>query len=258
MIRSCYIVGSGNMAYFLSDAFRRVGIPIAGIYARNSASGTLLAKEFQAEWIPDLRQIPDEADTALFLCVPDQSIETVAEHLSQRTKQLLLHTSGNTPLSVLSAYAAAYGCFWPLASVSKRERTMLTDIPICIEGSDDSVTTSLHVLAGTLSGKVCPMNGSQRSLMHLSAVLTQNFANHLFALADQLCAQHGLDAKLLQPMMHEWTKRLATNNAQDMQTGPARRHDENTLAGHRALLSEHPELLEVYNTLTASIRKMYG
>lgn len=258
MIDNCYIAGSGNMAHFLLRAFSRAGVPVSGIYARNKSIGAAWAKEFTTVFIPEISHIPDERNSVLFLCVPDQAIEALAGALPFREHQWLLHCSGNTPITPLASFAARYGCLWPLASVHKGGSGELSDIPICIEGSDETVNTDLQSLATYLSGRVSLMNGKQRALMHLSAVLTQNFANHLFALAEELCAANGLDARLLQPMMRDWTERLAAQNAYELQTGPARRNDENTLSAHRKLLSEQPGLLEVYDTLTASIRKMYG
>lgn len=258
MIRTCYIAGSGNMAHFLLRSFQRSDLRVSGIYARNAKTGKSLASEFQTEFIPEIESIPDEQHSALFLCVPDRVIETVAASLPGRTNQLLVHSSGNTPISVLATHTAGYGCIWPLASVNKDNLREQSGIPVCVEGSDENASEKLLALARRLSGSVYPMSGTQRSLMHLSAVLTQNFANHLFALAEQLCAANNLDAQLLQPMMREWVAQLAMQKAFELQTGPARRNDENTLFAHRKLLAEQPALLEVYDTLTASIRKMYG
>ena len=40
-----------------------------------------------------------------------------------------------------------------------------------------------------------------------------------------------------------------------VQTGPAARHDEPTLARHRAALAAQPDWLRLYNTLSASIQE---
>lgn len=258
MISKCYIVGSGNMAHFLCHTLSARGVGIAGIYTRNMNTGENLSTKFQAPLLTALAEIPDEPDSILFLCVPDQAIAVLASQLPLRRKQLLVHTSGSTSLEPLSLRAAAFGCVWPLASINKINPVAESDIPVCIEACDATTSIELMEVAKCISNSVRVLDSTQRRLLHLSAVLTQNFANHLFALATELCADTGVDITLLQPMMRAWIEQLREQSAFTLQTGPARRNDQNTLDAHRALLTQNPDLLKVYDTLTASIRKMYG
>lgn len=258
MIRSCYIVGSGNMAHFLLFLFQRNNIAVSGIYARNEAAGRMLAAAYHTKFYSELNRLPDEPNTALFLCVPDRSITAVAQSIPFRSNQILVHNSGSTNIAQLSAFASRFACLWPMVSVSKSNSDYATDIPLCLAGSDADVNATILEFAKQLSTRAMVCTEEQRQTLHLSAVMAQNFANHLFVLASELCKQRGLDAQVLQPMLLQWAKGLASDSAKDNQTGPARRNDENTLSIQRELLASHPELLKVYDTLTASIRKMYG
>jgi predicted short-subunit dehydrogenase-like oxidoreductase (DUF2520 family) len=246
------------MAHFLLLLFQQNNITVSGIYARDEAAGRALAGAFHTRFYSNLATIPDEPDSALFLCVPDSAITAVAQEIPFRNKQILVHNSGSTNIAKLSAYASGFACLWPMVSVSKSNSEYATDTPLCLAGSNAEVNAVILDLAKRISTRAIVCTEEQRQTLHLSAVMAQNFANHLFVLASELCEQKGLDAQVLQPMLLQWAKGLRPDKAKERQTGPARRNDENTLAMQRELLASHPELLKVYDTLTASIRKMYG
>ena len=56
-----------------------------------------------------------------------------------------------------------------------------------------------------------------------------NFANHMFAVGQQLLQEYGLPADLIKPLIRETVaKALDSPSAAAVQTGPARRNDYRT------------------------------
>ncbi|GAA4459168.1 Rossmann-like and DUF2520 domain-containing protein [Rurimicrobium arvi] len=253
-----YLIGSGKMASFLARCLHAAHAPVKGIFARNKEKSAIIAAQTGVPLMDRLTDIPDEPGTMCLICVPDAAIETVAGETGLKKHMIMVHTSGNTDIAVLGMHAAHYGCLWPIASISAHIKPLTEPVPVCIDASDSDTLEALRATAEKCFSPVVVADTGQRQILHLSAVLTQNFANHLFAVAEDLCTANGLSANLLKPMLHEWLRTLDQTPAREIQTGPALRGDTNTLQKHRDLLTEMPELLRIYDSLTDSIRKMYG
>jgi len=91
--------------------------------------------------------------------------------------------------------------------------------------------------------------------LHVAAVMVSNFTNHLYALAEDYCRKEGLDFKQLLPLIEETAIRLKDTSAKQAQTGPALRHDSETIHKHLELLKDHPQLKNIYVLLTESIQQ---
>ena len=89
----------------------------------------------------------------------------------------------------------------------------------------------------------------------MSAVFACNFTNHLYALAANLLAENDLKFDLIKPLIKETASKILTTTPKNAQTGPAVRNDEQTLKSHEAMLVKQPALLEIYKTLSNSIKK---
>lgn len=59
---------------------------------------------------------------------------------------------------------------------------------------------------------------------------------------------------ILLPLMRETVAKLETGIPADMQTGPARRGDEETIALHLDFLEKFPEYIATYKVLTNGIK----
>ena len=89
----------------------------------------------------------------------------------------------------------------------------------------------------------------------MAAVVVSNFVNHLYSLAEDYCRKEGLDFKQLLPLIEETASRLKDTSPQQAQTGPALRHDSETIHKHIELLKAHPQLKNIYVLLTESIQQ---
>lgn len=93
--------------------------------------------------------------------------------------------------------------------------------------------------------------------LHLGAVVVNNFSNHLYTLSRDFLGRNDIQFSYLFPLIGETATRLKDQEPRDLQTGPARRNDNKVIEEHLAMLSENPDLLEIYKQLTSSIKKWH-
>jgi len=137
-----------------------------------------------------------------------------------------------------------------------KEDLNLPEAPIFFDGSDDIAKKKLEVLANSISPQHVGQAGDDARLkLHVAAVFVNNFTNHLYALAEDYCKKEGIDFKELIPLIEETALRIKDISPLKSQTGPAIRNDEETIKKHLALLESHPQMKEVYEFLTASVRQ---
>ena len=246
------LLGSGNVATHLAKALKSKGEEIVQVYSQNLDNATLLAQSIATEAIGDLNEIKQNADLYI-ISVKDDAIESVAKSLKNVTG-LVVHTSGTTDINVLASQVEKAGVFYPLQTFSKSKEVSFENIPLCIEANDDSQLTILCNLAAKISREVYKLNGEKRKVLHLAAVFACNFPNHLYALANKILSQNGLDFEIIRPLIAETADKVMSNLPENMQTGPAVRADESTLNKHLSMLTDMPELQNIYQTLSDSIK----
>jgi predicted short-subunit dehydrogenase-like oxidoreductase (DUF2520 family) len=247
------IFGSGNVAAVLGRKFREAGHQILQVVSRNNKAASALAYELDTESANYKSIINKQADIYLF-AVSDKAIEEVIDDLRLPGK-VVAHTAASVPKEVLRNVSEHYGVFYPLQSL-RTEMPGLPDIPLFVDGSDELTLTKLKELARSVSGEPVNEAGAEdRMKLHVAAVLVSNFTNHLYKLAADYCRKEGLDFKQLQPLIEETALRLKEISPQQAQTGPAIRHDEETIQKHLKLLESSPRIKEIYQLMTKSIQQ---
>lgn len=250
------IIGSGNVATHLSAAFKNAGHRIVQVYSRNIQNAAILAYHVGAEAINDLSEIINDTDIFI-IAVNDDAIAGLAKILAKYQK-LTVHTSGTTGLDILTTYVTNAGVFYPLQTLSKYKEIDVFKVPLCIEGANAAITTQLEQLAQTISNNVYQISTDQRKTLHLAAVFAGNFTNYFYTIAQQLLAQQNLEFEMLRPLILEIAQKVQDHLPGEVQTGPAIRHDEETMASQLQLLSEHLVLQELYRLLSQGIIKNYN
>lgn len=247
------IIGSGNVAAVLAEKFKSAGHTILQIYSRNASAASALAYKIDTESTNYKSLINKNADVYL-IAVKDDAIDDVLDELRLPGK-IVVHTSAAVSKDVLKKVTEHYGVFYPLQSLRK-EMAILPDVPIFFDGSDDKTKKILEQLAQSISaGKVMEAGDDARLKLHVAAVVVSNFVNHLYTLAEDYCRKEGLDFKQLLPLIQETASRLKDTLPQQAQTGPAIRHDSETIHKHLELLKAHPQLKNLYVLLTESIQQ---
>jgi predicted short-subunit dehydrogenase-like oxidoreductase (DUF2520 family) len=103
---------------------------------------------------------------------------------------------------------------------------------------------------------VAEAGDESRLKLHVAAVIVGNFTNHLYALTEEYCRKESLDFKQLLPLIWETASRIKDIPPKQAQTGPALRHDAETIHKHLELLKNHPQLKNIYVLLTESIQQL--
>jgi predicted short-subunit dehydrogenase-like oxidoreductase (DUF2520 family) len=247
------IIGSGNVAAVLGRKFKAAGHTILQIYSRNAAAASELAYEWDTESTNYKITINKNADVYI-IAVSDDAIDDVTADLKLPGK-IVVHTAASVPKEVLKNVTTHYGVFYPLQSLRK-EMKSLPDTPIFYDGSDELTKRKLESLAKSiLREKVTEAGDEARLKLHIAAVVVSNFTNHLYALAETFCRKEGLDFRQLLPLIEETALRIKDVSPTEAQTGPAARHDKETIQKHLELLKDHPQLKNIYLLLTESIQQ---
>ncbi len=246
------ILGTGNVAKQLFDAFKvKNAIEIVQVYGRNPR--TLDKFKAGIDVTSDISKIK-KADIYI-IAISDDAICDVSKKLNLQ-KGLVAHTSGSIPMTSLSKKIRR-GVFYPLQTFSTNRKVYFKEIPICIEAESKEDYDLLHELASTISAQVIQIDSDQRKSLHLAAVFANNFTNHMYLQAQEICEQNRINFDILLPLIKETAAKVQDLSPLFAQTGPAKRNDLGTIQKHMALL-EHENHKKIYSLLSKSIQNTYG
>jgi predicted short-subunit dehydrogenase-like oxidoreductase (DUF2520 family) len=244
------LIGTGHVAFVLAGKLKAAGHTILQVFGRNHEATAILADICGAIHCSEWKDIEHEADLYI-IAVADQALTGNAVHL-QLTNQLVVHTAGSVSIDVLKNMSASYGVLYPFQTIRK-EVEPLPDIPFLIDANTSAAKEKLFALAKTISQKVIMANDTQRMQYHFCAVMTCNFSNYLYVLAEDYCNKHGLDFSSLLPLIDQTARRLHQFSSRLVQTGPAIRKDMVTIQQHLNLLHEEPALKNLYSIFSDGI-----
>lgn len=252
------IIGAGNVATHLTKRLYKKGHDILQIFNRSLENATLLANEVNTTSTNNWQEINLESDIYI-ISISDDAIRSVAEQLSKILPQsaIIAHTSGATSSKIFELSFENYGVFYPLQTFSKNRQADFEKLPFCIDGSNESTQNQLVTLANSICPNVYLIDDKQRSVLHVAAVFANNFTNYLIAISEQIIAKENIPFDLLKPLINETVAKINENTPKSMQTGPARRGDNETLEKHQKYLEKYPDYRKVYELLSTYIRDFY-
>lgn len=246
------LLGSGNVATHMGHAFTRAGCRIVQVYSRTLAHAASLAEAVGAEAIDVVDGVNRNAD-AFVVAVKDDAIHDVICQMPEINDGMVLHTAGSVGMDIFAGCVPRYGVLYPVQTFSKAKAIDFSSVPLAVEASDDRTLAGLRDLAGRLSSRVFVCDSKQRLSLHVAAVFACNFANHCYAVADELLKVHKLDFELIRPLILETAEKVMKHRPRDVQTGPAVRRDATTMAKHLTLLQDDPDLVKLYTLLSEHI-----
>jgi predicted short-subunit dehydrogenase-like oxidoreductase (DUF2520 family) len=255
MPEKAVLIGAGNLAWHLAPALDRAGIVIDQVIATNPLRAKELAGKFGAYFGTEC--VSGSKVEWIFICTGDNQIEAVAEKFSSYG-EIMVHSSGSTSIEVISSHNRHAAVLYPLQTLHKDRKIDFNKIPLLIEASDSSTEQKIRLLAEKLSSQVQFVNSENRRLVHLAAVITNNFTNHLMQQAENIMDFSGLPTQWLYPLLAETVAKASAMGAKNAQTGPAKRGDLQTIATHLEWLSLHqPNLAKIYKEISMSILREY-
>ena len=155
-------------------------------------------------------------------------------------------------MEIFATKCKRYGVLYPMQTVNKERVIEWSDVPIFIEASNEDDTQYLEALSQRLSKNVKRSSSQQRQSLHLAAVFACNFANHMYAIAEKLLYEQGLDFDVMKYLIRETEHKAESISPIDGQTGPAVRNDVNVMNKHLAILGDTPEG-ELYRLISKNI-----
>lgn len=268
-------VGAGRVGTALAGQMARLGYEIAGFADRHADRARAAC---QAVGIRQRRLTPvrlAERANLVFLTVPDREISPVFALVRSRLRPgvLVAHCSGffgvevcpdagRAGLETLAFHpAVAFPGTGPGASglaVSWPAGSFL----FSVDGSPAGIRFGRR-LAKQLGGEALVIRGPDRPLYHAMCVFASNFQHALRESAERIARELGVReccrARLLDPLMAVTIENMTALGAGPGLTGPVRRGDAATVAGHLVALRRRlPELVPGYIELTRRLVELAG
>ena len=128
-------------------------------------------------------------------------------------------------------------------------------MPLLIEGSSESDLSLIIQLAESISTRVVYFDSHERKIVHLAAVIANNFTTSLLLDVERILKKNHLDKHLLLPLMKQTLHKAFSLGGIKSMTGPAVRNDQRVIDAQLDLLSHYPETLELYQFFTNRIKK---
>lgn len=267
------LIGAGNLATHLGKALHAAGHDMLQVFSRTMQSAETLASLLDAEPLTDIAQVRDDADVYIFSVKDSALVQLVAQLCRHEAdglgedgavnalckakkgehERVFLHTAGSMPMSVFKGMAQHYGVLYPMQTFSKQREVDFSIIPCFVEANDEFAQKQIEGLAREISGRVYQLSSEDRKYLHLSAVFACNFANHCYAISQELLEEHGIPFDVMLPLINETAAKVHEMMPKDAQTGPAVRYDENVIDKQSKLLENHPHFKKVYDSMSKSI-----
>jgi len=247
------IIGTGNIAWFFGHRLMAGRHHCTGVYARDKKAAQQLAEELLSDNYGDITDIRDGDADICFLAVSDIAIGKVAALLAFK-QTVLVHTAGAVDMDAIKQAAKDRAVLWPIYSILKNNLPTHRNIPCCWEASTDKASRYVQSVGHAITDVLYEAKYEQRKWLHLSAVMSNNFINHLMAICEQICTENQLPFSILQPILAQTFERAAQAHPAEIQTGPAIRRDSTTIQAQMALLDKHPKWQKVYEAITESIQ----
>lgn len=248
--------GAGSVAEALCKGLFNAGFRIDMIASETEVRGRSLADSCDAVWSPDLL-FPDSTNV-IIVAVPDHRLKTVLDAIKCQPGTLVAHTAGSIGLDIFPEQIEQKGVFYPLQTFSGSREVSIKNVPFLLESTEDNSAGILKNLALSIGGRVHFVNTEHRMKLHLAAVFVCNFTNHMLTIGKEVALKAGFPFEILTPLISETISKAMDSGPENSQTGPAIRHDQNTIEKHLELLSFSPELQRTYKEMTLSITEYYN
>jgi predicted short-subunit dehydrogenase-like oxidoreductase (DUF2520 family) len=101
------------------------------------------------------------------------------------------------------------------------------------------------------------MNYEERRTLHLAAIFSNNFVNHMLTIAKEILDSKNLDFNILKPLINETVDKIHKLDPENAQTGPAIRNNNEIIVNHIKALKKQDHK-KLYELMTKLIQDKYG
>jgi hypothetical protein len=246
------VIGCGNVAWHYSKMWMQAGHECLFGFSRNAEHFNSNMSDLGIGYLPysDWSVKPD----VVLVAVPDDQIIEVARSIDPNIT--IIVPSGSFDMS--SVENPHKIVIWGIYSFLHGRELDYRKIPFCVESSSEKSKEQLQKLMAPWQSQLYLTNSSQRTTAHLAAVMTNNFTTALYQIAFEILEKEQLPSELLIATIQQLAEKLSTEHPKNLQTGPAKRNDLNTINKHMNLLNDEPNQHEVYRVLSNIILTKYG
>lgn len=248
---SISFIGAGKLASALCMELYNCRYKINHVISESGVSASALAQKCNASWSTQL-SIPDNTDLVI-VAIPDKSLGEVFRNVICANNVVFAHTAGSHGLEVFENRFLHAGVLYPLQTFTEGRMVDFEEVPFFIETSDTFTAAMLESIANDIGKSVHYSDLENRQMLHISAVFINNFTNHILVQGKEIAERAGFSFDELIPLLNETLRKAIEIGPEKSQTGPAVRHDVNTIEKHLELLSFSPELRKIYAELSNSI-----
>lgn len=252
---SIVFIGAGNLATNLAKTLYYKGFRIAQVYSRTEEAARTLAQAVEAAYTTDLSSVVADEQLYIVSLKDAALIELLPEIVAGKEEALWVHTAGSISMDIWKGRVNRYGVFYPMQTFSKQRTVDFSRIPVFVESNSAEDTRFLKDIASVLSERVYEATSEQRKSLHLAAVFTCNFTNHMYALAAGLLNKYQLPFEVMLPLIDETAHKVHELEPRLAQTGPAVRYDRNVIDSHLQMLADEPQMQELYRLISESIHR---
>lgn len=249
-------IGAGNLATNLGMSLYKAGCDITQVYSRTTEAAAALASALGASPVTRADDISNDADIYIFALKDSVIADILPSICKGKENKVFIHTAGSLPLDVFKGTAAHYGVFYPMQTFSKNKILDFKNIPCFIEASDEHTFDLLRELGYMVSEKVYPLDSNSRKSLHLAAVFACNFVNHCYEISAELLEADGLPFDIMLPLIDETAAKVHTMAPRTVQTGPAKRYDQNIIRAQADMLKDNPMFKQIYECMSISIHRV--
>lgn len=260
------IVGAGAMGTALGKGLAACGYEIKAVLSRTQTSARDLSDRVDAPVASSSAEALPEDVRFVFLCVPDDAIEAVADSLATVRhpweETIVAHTSGARTTDVLDALTqtgAATLSFHPIQSFTEDAGVRAwEDVVLSLEG-DDRALVAGETLARALGSHLIVASKEEKLRYHCAAVLASNGLVALMGVVEELLAKVSSDmgsssVDVVGPLVEQTLENVKCHEPDAALTGPVARGDEETVTAHLQMLaSDAPHLIPFYLTLSTEM-----
>lgn len=253
-------IGAGRLGRVMAVALARAGQQVSAVCSRRIESAHALAHRLRAAGhLVAVMTQPDElvhACDTVFITVNDDQIQPMAEALPWRSGQWVLHCSGATELTALSAASRAgahTAGFHPLHTFGELETTLagLAGSAVAIESGHEAVRRALFEWALSLGLHAFELPPGARALYHASAHYAGSFVVTLMDEAVRHWQRFGVghEAALtaLLPLLRSTVRAIEARGLGPGMAGVVARGDMAAMQQHlQALAALGPDELGLY------------
>jgi predicted short-subunit dehydrogenase-like oxidoreductase (DUF2520 family) len=252
-LNSIVILGAGNVAFHLTRALIQNTCNVRQIFNRTLERAKEIGEANRISYTDKISEI--EKAELYIIASADSGIEEFSHYIPY-DDVLVVHTSGSSPMSILKGDYRK-GVLYPLQTFSKERSLRYDNIPFFIEAENPTDLKALSDLANRISNEVHELNFAARMQVQMTGVWANNFVNHLYYIAGNICEKNNIPADVLLPLIQETAKKVLELDPKTAQTGPAKRGDQIIIDKHLNALQDDSRLLQIYQLLTDSIKRVY-